>query len=620
MALDGSGKSPKNVQTLEQATIRFAGDSGDGMQITGGQFTSTSALFGNDLATFPDFPAEIRAPAGTLPGVSGFQVRFSSFDIHTPGDNPDVLVAMNPAALKVNLKDLKAGGTIIVNSDAFEKADLMKAKYEKSPLDDDTLSAYRVIQVPLEKLTKETLKDSGLDPKTISRSKNMFALGICYWLYRRSLEPTLKYLEDEFTKKKKKPELTDANQRVLKAGYNYADIADLFQVTYEVPKANLEPGKYRNIMGNAAIGLGLVAASKLSNLPLFLGSYPITPASDILHQISAYKHFGAVTFQAEDEIAAICSALGAAYAGSLALTTTSGPGVALKSEAINLAIMTELPIVIVDIQRGGPSTGLPTKTEQADLLQAMYGRNSDSPIPIVSCATPADAFDCAIEACRIALTFMTPVFLLSDGYIANGSEPWKLPKIDSLPKFPVQFRTDPTGFKAYERNPETMARPWAIPGTLGLQHRIGGIEKQEISGNINYDAENHERMTWARAKKVENIANFIAPFTVEGPQSGDVLVLGWGSTKGSIQGAVERLRAEGIRVSRAHLRHLNPFPLGFADALKKFKKVLVPEMNTGQLSLLIQGKLNIPVVSYPKIQGRPFTTEEIVNKVKELLK
>jgi 2-oxoglutarate/2-oxoacid ferredoxin oxidoreductase subunit alpha len=618
MALDGSG-SPHTVEVLDQATIRFAGDSGDGMQITGGQFTNTSAMLGNDLATFPDFPAEIRAPAGTLPGVSGFQVRFSSFDIHTPGDNPDVLVAMNPAALKVNIKDLKPGGWVIVNTDAFQKADLVKAKCDTNPLEDGMLDGYRVVAVPLEKLTKEALKDSGLDPKTIARSKNMFALGICYWLYHRPMENTLAYLDDEFAKKKKKPELAEANKKVLKAGFNYADIAGLFQTTYEVPKANLPAGTYRNIMGNSAIGLGLVAASKLSGLQLFLAGYPITPASDILHQVSAYKNYGVITLQAEDEIAAVCAALGAAWAGKLAVTSTSGPGVALKSEAINLAIMTELPLVICDIQRGGPSTGLPTKTEQADLLQAMYGRNSDSPIPIIACASPADAFETTIEACRIALKFMTPVFLLSDGYIANGSEPWKLPKIDSLPTFPVTLRTDPAGFKPYMRDPETLARPWAVPGTPGLWHRIGGIEKQETTGNVNYEPENHERMTHLRGAKVEGVKKDVAPFIVHGPLSGKLLVLGWGSTKGSIMGAVDSLARQGVMVSHAHLRWLNPFPRGFEEALARFETVLVPEMNMGQLALLIQGKLCRPVVSYSKVQGRPFTTSEIVAKIREHL-
>lgn len=617
MALDGAGTRSDKVEVLEQATIRFAGDSGDGMQVTGGQFTNTSALLGNDLATFPDFPAEIRAPAGTLPGVSGFQVRFSSIDIHTPGDNPDVLVAMNPAALKVNLKDLKPGGIVIVNTDAFEKADLLKAKCDTNPLEDGTLDTYRRVDVPLEKLTKEALKESGLDPKAISRCKNMFALGICYWLYHRPLENTMAFLDDEFAKKKKRNDLAEANKKALQAGFNYADIAGLFQVTYEVPKAQLTPGTYRNIMGNQAISLGLVAASKLSGLQIFLGSYPITPASDILHQVSTYKNYGAITVQCEDEIAAVCAALGAAWAGKLAITTTSGPGLALKSEAINLAVMTELPIVIVDIQRGGPSTGLPTKTEQADLLQAMYGRNSDSPIPIVSCSSPADAFDAAVEACRIALKYMTPVMLLSDGYIANGSEPWKLPKIEALPKIPVKFHTDPVNFKPYMRNEETLARPWAIPGTKDLYHRIGGIEKQEVTGNVNYDPGNHERMTHLRHAKVAGIARDISPFEVHGPQSGKILLLGWGSTKGSILGAVERLSRDGVHVSHGHLRYLNPFPRGLAEALTRFEKVIVPEMNMGQLALLLQGKFATKVISYSKVQGRPFTTAEIIEKVRE---
>lgn len=620
MALDGSGTRPGSVEVIEQATIRFAGDSGDGMQVTGGQFTNTSALLGNDLATFPDYPAEIRAPAGTLPGVSGFQVRFSSVDIHTPGDNPDVLVAMNPAALKVNLKDLKPGGIVIVNTDAFEKADLLKAKCDTNPLDDGTLDSYRRVDVPLEKLTKEALKESGLDAKSVSRCKNMFALGICYWLYNRPLENTKAFLDDEFAKKKKRVDLAEANKKALQAGFNYADIAGLFNVTYEVPKAKLSPGTYRNIMGNQAVGLGLVAASKLSNLQMFLGSYPITPASDILHQVSGYKQYGVITMQCEDEIAAVCASIGAAYAGKLAVTTTSGPGLALKSEAINLAVMTELPLVVIDIQRGGPSTGLPTKTEQADLLQAMYGRNSDSPLPIVSCSSPADAFEATIEACRIAVKYMTPVMLLSDGYIANGSEPWKLPKVSDLKPINVKFHTDPATFKPYMRDPQTLARPWAIPGTKDLYHRIGGIEKQDVTGNVNYDPQNHEKMTRQRHAKVAGIAQDIPEFHVNGPQSGKLLVLGWGSTLGSILGAVERLAHDGMKVSHGHLRYLNPFPRGLAEALDRFETVLIPEMNCGQLAMLVQGKFAKKVVSYSKVQGRPFTTQEIVDKVRELMK
>ena len=522
----------RKPEVLDQATIRFAGDSGDGMQITGTQFTNTSALIGNDLATFPDYPAEIRAPAGTLPGVSGFQVRFSSFDIHTPGDQPDVLVAMNPAALKVNLSDLKPGGIVIVNTDAFTKSDLIKAKCETNILEDGTLDGFRVVPVQLGKLTKETLKDSGLDLKIIMRCKNFFALGIVYWLFQRPLDTTVDYLNREFGEKKKRPEIAEANIKAMKAGYNYADIAGVFQTSYEVPRAKLAPGKYRNIQGNFAVGLGLTAASQLSGLQLFLGSYPITPASDILHQMSAYKNFGVITFQAEDEIAAICSAIGASFAGRLGVTTTSGPGIALKSEAMNLAVMTELPLVIVNVQRGGPSTGLPTKTEQSDLLQCLFGRNGDSPIPVVSASTASDCFDAAIEAARIAIRHMTPVVLLTDGYIANGAEPWKLPDLDSLPEIPVKQleAKDVDWYQPYLRDQETLARPWAIPGTEGLQHRIGGLEKADGTGNVSYDPENHEHMTHLRQEKVDRIANDIRRVRDRRRvlEEGTLLVLGWG--------------------------------------------------------------------------------------------
>lgn len=618
MASDSNGSNPK-LETLDQATIRFAGDSGDGMQITGNQFTNTTAVFGNDLATFPDFPAEIRAPAGTLPGVSGFQVRFSSFDIHTPGDDPDVLVAMNPAALKVNLGDMKPNTFIIVNTDAFGKSDLMKAKCDTNPLEDGSLEGYRLIEVPLSTLTRETLADSELDAKTVLRCKNFFALGVVYWLYQRPLETTLQWLEDEFGKRKKRPQIAEANQKVLKAGYNFADITGIFQERYEVPKADLPAGTYRNIQGNIALGLGLVAASKLSGMPLFLGSYPITPASDILHQLASYKHYGVVTLQAEDEIAAVCSAIGASFAGRLAVTTTSGPGIALKSEAINLAIMTELPMIVVDVQRGGPSTGLPTKTEQSDLLQVMWGRNGDSPIPILAIATPADAFDTTLEACRIAVKYMTPVILLSDGYIANGSEPWCLPKIEDLEEIDVKFATDPETYQPYLRGKGTLTRPWAIPGTKGLQHRIGGLEKEDVTGNVSYDPDNHEHMTWVRMNKVAKIVDDIPEPQVCGADKGRVLVVGWGSTKGAITGAVDRLVGDGQPVARVHLRHLNPLPAQLVEICSRFETILVPEMNTGQLSIVLKGKLGIDVESFPKIQGRPFTTTEITQKIQELL-
>jgi 2-oxoglutarate ferredoxin oxidoreductase subunit alpha len=610
-------RQPHKVETLDQVVVKFAGDSGDGMQLTGGQLTMTSAIFGNDLATFPDFPAEIRAPAGTLPGVSAFQVRFSSFDIHTPGDIADVLVAMNPAALKTNLPDLKKTGILIVDTASFGKFDLQKAKYEKNPLETGELDGYRLVKVDISKLTREALKTSGLDAKSIDRCKNMFALGMTYFLFNRNMEPTMKSIQQTFGKKDQR--LVDANIAVLKAGWNYCDTVDLFQTTYEIPPAHLPAGTYRNIMGNSALAIGLTAASQLSGLKLFLGSYPITPASDILHQLAGYKHYGVITMQAEDEIAAICAALGAAYAGQIGVTTTSGPGICLKSEAINLAMMVELPLVIVDIQRGGPSTGLPTKTEQADLLQAMYGRNSESPVPIVAASTPADCFEVAIEAVRIALKYMTPVFLLSDGYIANGSEPWRLPDLAALPKIEVKFRTDPQGFKPYLRDPKTLARPWVKPGTPGLTHRIGGIEKQDVTGNVSYDPENHEHMCRTRAAKVAGIASDIPPVVVHGPEQGELLVLGWGSTGGAITGAVQRLQEQGRSVARAHLRHLNPFPRNLGVVLKNYKKVLIPELNLGQLSKMIRAEYLVDAISYTKVQGRPFATTELVQKIEEVL-
>ena len=620
--MDSDNKPAQPVESLKQATIRFAGDSGDGMQITGNQFTNTSAVFGNDLATFPDYPAEIRAPAGTIPGVSGFQVRFSSYDIHTPGDRPDVLVAMNPAALKTNISDLKAGGIVIINTDNFGKGDLLKAKYEISPLDDSTLDGFRVVKVPLNTLTKETLKDTGLAPKMVLRCKNFFALGIVYWLFQRPMEITEKYLNKEFGEKKGRPEIAEANIKAMKAGYNFADITGVFQCSYEVPKAKLEPGTYRNIQGNVATGLGLLAASKLSGLTLFLGSYPITPASDILHQLSAYKNHGVITFQAEDEIAAVCSTIGAAFTGSLAVTTTSGPGMALKSEALGLAVVTELPMVIVNVQRGGPSTGLPTKTEQSDLLQMMYGRNGDCPIPIVAAAGSADAFDSAIEAARLAIKFMTPVILLTDGYIANGAEPWKLPEMDALPKIPTKHleAKDAEWYQPYLRNQETLARSWAVPGTEGLAHRIGGLEKDEITGNVSYDPANHEKMTHLRHQKVAKMTQDFPSFSyLQGGEDDKILVLGWGSTKGAITAAVENLRGAGKSVAQAHLRHLNPFPQGTAEALTKFDHVIVPEMNMGQLALLLQGTFAVKIESVTKITGQPYTTSEIESKLNEFL-
>ncbi|MEZ6195473.1 MAG: 2-oxoacid:acceptor oxidoreductase subunit alpha [Planctomycetota bacterium] len=621
MSSDAKTTNDRAVETLEQATIRFAGDSGDGMQITGSQFTNTSAIVGNDLATFPDYPAEIRAPAGTRPGVSGFQVRFSSFDIHTPGDSPDVLVAMNPAALVVNLKDLQPNAIVIVNTDSFGKVDLQKAKCETNPLEDGSLDAFRLVKVQLTTLTKETLKDDGLDAKSVQRCKNFFALGMVYWLYNRPLDVTERWLHETFGMRRKKPELAEANIKVLRAGYNYADITGLFQTSYEVPKADLAPGTYRNIQGNQALGMGLAAAGVLSGKRIVLGSYPITPASDILHQVAGYKNFDFVTFQAEDEIAAVCSAIGASFAGQLGVTTTSGPGFALKSEAVNLAIMTELPLLVIDVQRGGPSTGLPTKTEQSDLLQALFGRNGDSPIPVLCTQSPGDCFDAVIEAARIAIRYMTPVVLLSDGYIANGAEPWRLPEVSDLK--PIEVRhpgaEDAEDFRPYRRDPETLARPWAIPGTPGLQHRIGGLEKQDVTGNVNYDPVNHQRMTDLRHDKVARIAQDIPPLETHGASEGKVLVLGWGSTRGPITGAVDRLFGRGESVARAHLRHLNPFPSNLAEVMARYETVLVPEMNKGQLALILRGQLGLEVQSYSKVEGQPFTTDEIMHRVEEIL-
>jgi 2-oxoglutarate ferredoxin oxidoreductase subunit alpha len=605
------------LQQQERVVIRLAGDSGDGMQITGNQFTNTSALVGNDLATLPDFPAEIRAPAGTRPGVSGFQIHFSASDIHTPGDAPDVLVVMNPAALAVNLKDLKAGGLIIANTGNFKATDLKKARCETNPLEDGSLAGYRVIEIDINDRVARALEGSPLSSKEVQRCKNFFALGIMYWLYSRPVEPTLKWLKEKFAKR---PEIADANAKALRAGYNSGDIHELFQGRYEVPKCEVMPrGTYRNIMGNQSLSIGLVAGAELAGLELFLGSYPITPASDILHQLSAYKHHGVTTFQAEDEIAAICAAIGASFAGKLGITATSGPGVALKSEAMGLAVATELPLVVINIQRAGPSTGMPTKVEQTDLFQSVLGRNGEAPIPVIACATPADAFDCAIEACRIAVQYMTPVILLSDNYIANGSEPWRLPDLDQIKPFPVEFRTDPEGFKPYSRNGK-LARPWVKPGTPGLEHRIGGLEKENITGHISYDPDNHELMVKLRQDKVNGIRETIPTPAVEGPDSGDLLILGWGSSYGPIVGASERLRAAGKSVANLHLRHVWPFPKGLDAIFSRFGHVLIPEMNMGQLWRLMRSEYTgHDFVSYPKVQGRPFTTTDIIAKATEIL-
>jgi 2-oxoglutarate ferredoxin oxidoreductase subunit alpha len=607
---------PRKRETLEQAVIRFAGDSGDGMQITGSQFTNTAALFGNDLATFPDFPAEIRAPAGTLPGVSGFQINFSSRDVFTAGDAVDVLVVMNPAALATNLADLKPGGILIVNVDNFKEVDLKKAQAKTNPLEDHSLDGYRLFPVELTKLTRLALRDLGLDAKSMDRCKNFFALGMCYWLYNRPMDHTYKWLDEKFGSK---PVLAEANKLAMKAGYAYCDATEAFQVRYEVPAAKLEPGLYRNISGNTALALGFVAAARKAGITLFQGSYPITPASDILHELSMYKEFGVMTFQAEDEIAAMTSAIGAAYGGALAITTTSGPGMALKMEAIGLAIAVELPVVICDIQRGGPSTGLPTKTEQADLFQALFGRNSEAPIPVLAAATPGDCFWMALEASRIALKYMVPVIVLSDGYLANGAEPWKIPALHELPDFPVRYRTEREGFQPYLRHPTTLARPWAVPGTPGLEHRIGGLEKQDVTGNVNYEPLNHERMVRLRAAKVAAVVQDVPDAVPAGDPDGDVLLAGWGSTYGPITAALGAQRAKGRRIGHVHLRHLNPLPKNLGEVLKRYRRVVVPEMNMGQLLWVLRAKYLVDAEGLNKIQGKPFKQSEIEGKIEEVL-
>ena len=605
------------VQELERVTIRFAGDSGDGMQLTGSQFTRTAAVFGNDISTLPDFPAEIRAPAGSLPGVSGFQISFSSAEIYTPGDAPDVLVAMNPAALRTNIGELPPGGALIVNSDAFSANNLKKAGYDASPLSDGSLKQYNVFEIPISTLNTRALEGLDMTSKQVDLTKNFFALGLMFWLYERSMEPTLRWIDDKFGAK---PVIAEANARALKAGYAFGETTEMFHTTYRVAPAKLAPGTYRNITGNEATALGFVTAAQLAKRELVYGSYPITPASDILHALATYKNFGVKVFQAEDEIAAMGSAIGAAYGGALGLTASSGPGIALKSEAMNLAVMVELPVVVIDVQRAGPSTGMPTKTEQGDLLMAMFGRNSDSAIPIVAPATPAECFDYAIEATRLALKYMTPVLYLSDGFLANGSEPWRVPTVADLPDISVPAHTDKATFQPYVRDPQTLARPWAVPGTPGLEHRIGGLEKADITGNVSYDPENHHRMTVLRVEKVAGIVNDIPPLEVFGQSEGDVLVVGWGSTYGAIRSAVERLQAEGWKVSHAHLRHLNPFPANTEQVLRSFKKVLVPEVNLGQLSLLLRARYLIDVVGLNKVRGKPYRIIDIKQAAEELLK
>ena len=609
----------KPVQVLDRVTIRFAGDSGDGMQLTGDRFTSETAAFGNDLSTLPDFPAEIRAPAGSIPGVSGFQLHFADHDILTPGDAPDVLVAMNPAALKANLGDLPKGATLIVNTDSFTTRNLDKAGYASSPLSDGTLADYQVHPVALTSMTLEALKDFDISKKEAERAKNMFALGLMSWLYHRPTEATVAFLERKFASR---PLIAKANVTAFKAGWNYGETTEAFAVSYEVKPAKLRPGTYRNISGNLALAYGLIAASRLSGLPLFLGAYPITPASDILHELSKHKAFGVRTFQAEDEIAGVGAALGAAFGGSLGVTTSSGPGIALKAETIGLAVSLELPLLVIDIQRSGPSTGMPTKTEQADLLQVLYGRNGEAPVPVVAPCTPSDCFHAAVEAARIALKYRTPVVLLSDGYLANGSEPWLLPDVATLPDISVAFATEPNhegDFWPYLRDEATLARPWAVPGTPGLEHRIGGLEKADGTGNISYDPDNHDRMVNLRAAKVAGIASDIPRLEVDHQDGSRLLLLGWGSTYGPIGAAVRRVRASGARVSVAHLRHLNPFPANLGEVMGSYDQVLIPEMNLGQLRMLIRARYLVDAVGYNKVRGLPFKAEELADTIIGLL-
>lgn len=614
--------SQKETTVLQDVVIKFAGDSGDGMQLTGSQFTNNTALLGIDLATFPDFPAEIRAPQGTLAGVSGFQLRFSSNPVFTPGDLCDVLVAMNAAALKANLKQLKKGAKIIVNTDGFDAKNLRLANYPEgvNPLEDGSLEGYEVIKIDVTKLTREATKDFAMGTKEKDRAKNMFVLGYLYWMFDRSMDSTVSFLQEKFGKK---DEILNSNIKVLQAGYNYGETTETFTTRYKVEKAKMEPGLYRSIMGNQALSYGLIAASEKSGLPLFLGSYPITPASDILHELSKHKNFGVRTFQAEDEIAAISTAIGASYGGSLGVTTTSGPGMALKTEAMGLAVMMEIPLVIINIQRGGPSTGLPTKTEQSDLLQAYYGRNGEAPMPVISASTPADCFEVAMEACRIAVQHMTPVILLSDGYIANGAEPWKFPNADDLPPIEVKFKTElaegEEKYLPYQRD-EKLARPWAVPGTAGLEHRIGGLEKQHITGNVSYDADNHEFMVKLRQEKVDKLAEFLPLQKLDsGVEKGKVLVLGWGSTYGAIKTAVSDLLAEGHAVAHTHLRYLRPFPKNLGDILKNYDTVLVPEINNGQLIKIIRDQYLVDAKGYNKIKGTPIARTELVEEIRKYL-
>lgn len=607
----------KTVERVNQVIIRFAGDSGDGMQLTGARFTSETAVLGNDLSTFPDFPAEIRAPAGSLPGVSGFQIHFADHDILTPGDRPNVLVAMNPAALRTNVKDLPKGGTLIVNADAFSDKNLDKAGYAANPLEDGSLADYQVHAIPLTSMTLEAVKDSGVTSREAERAKNMFALGLMSWLYTRPTESTVDEIKTKFAKR---PEIADANIRAFQAGYAFGETTESFAVQYEVAPAKMAPGVYRNVTGNQALALGLVAAGVKSGLPMFLGAYPITPASGILEELAGYKHFGVRTFQAEDEIAAVGAALGAAFGGSLGVTTSSGPGIVLKQEAIGLAVTLELPLLILDIQRAGPATGMPTKPEQGDLLNVLFGRNSESPVPVIAASTPGDCFDATLEACRIALTYRTPVFMLSDAYLANGSEPWLIPDPDSIPEIPVEFATKPNQgdeFMPYLRDPETLARPWALPGTPGLEHRIGGLEKADVTGNVSYDPDNHDYMVRVRAQKVAGIA--VPDLAVDYDEGANLLVLGWGGTYGPITAAVRRVRKGGGKVAQAHLRHLNPFPRNLGDVLRSYDRVLIPEMNLGQLLKLVRAEFLVDAAGYNRVRGLPFTSSELAEAMEAML-
>ncbi|MCA9207307.1 MAG: 2-oxoacid:acceptor oxidoreductase subunit alpha [Planctomycetales bacterium] len=621
---EGQLQTTKEIIQIEGATVRLAGDSGDGMQITGNQLTNTSALAGNDVATFPDYPAEIRAPKGTRAGVSGFQVHFASEDIFTPGDELDALIAMNPAALVTNIGDLKRGGILIVNEDNFTDKDLKLANLKVSPLEDGTTDGYRLIKIPMTSLVRKAVEDvttpdgEKLSVKVADRCKNFFATGLIYWLYGRDLEPTLRFIQEKFGKK---PEIAEANEKALRTGWNYGETTEAFVSSFKVDPAKLSPGRYTNIMGNQALAWGLIAAAKLSGKDLFYGSYPITPASAILEELSSHKNFGVRTFQAEDEIAAICSAIGAAFGGHMAVTGTSGPGVALKAEAMGLALMLELPLIIVNVQRGGPSTGLPTKTEQADLLQAMYCRNGESPLPIIAARSPADCFEVAYEAWRISSRLMIPVVLLSDGYIANGAEPWRIPRLEELPRFEIKHPeaiADGEKFLPYARD-EMLSRPWALPGTPGLQHRIGGLEKDNITGNVSYDPMNHQRMIELRAQKVANVAKLIPEQEVTGPESGDLLVLSWGGTYGACVTATEQAREAGLSVAHAHLRWLNPFPSNLGDVLKRYQRVLIPELNMGQLRLLVRSQFLVDAIGFNKVQGRPFSVRELLDEIKRVV-